>query len=301
MDPIQEYEERKALRRSRFRWRLIAAIAVIAAIGLYLSQIATPVGKHIARFEVAGIITDDPDRDALLKKIAEKDDAEALIVRIDSPGGTVAGSEALYESLRAVGETKPVVAVMREVAASGGYITALAADHVVARGNTITGSVGVIFTAPNVHELLDRLGLEVVEVRSGRLKAQPAPYNPVNPLVIEAEEALVADSFAWFTNLVKERRQLDENAMEIVKEGGVFTGRQAQEIGLIDTLGGEETAVAWLEAEKNIAPDRKILDYEVRGKPDGLLDLILKQIGLAGANGPSLDTALAPKLQALYR
>lgn len=301
MDPIQEYEERKALRRSRFRWRLIAAIAVIAAIGLYLSQIATPVGKHIARFEVAGIITDDPDRDALLKKIAEKDDAEALIVRIDSPGGTVAGSEALYESLRAVGETKPVVAVMREVAASGGYITALAADHVVARGNTITGSVGVIFTAPNVHELLDRLGLEVVEVRSGRLKAQPAPYNPVNPLVIEAEEALVADSFAWFTNLVKERRQLDENAMEIVKEGGVFTGRQAQEIGLIDTLGGEETAIAWLEAEKNIAPDRKILDYEVRGKPDGLLDLILKQIGLAGANGPSLDTALAPKLQALYR
>lgn len=301
MDPIEEYEERKRLRRSRFRWRVIAFIALIAAGALYLSQMKGPVGKHIARFDVSGVIVDDTDRDALLRRIAEKDEAEALIVRINSPGGTVAGSEALYESLREIGEKKPVVAVMSEVAASGGYIAALAADHVVARGNTITGSVGVVFTAPNAHELLDRIGVSMVEVKSGKLKAEPTPFKPVAPEVIAAEEEIVADSFQWFLDLVRQRRALSDNAMTVIRDGGVFTGRQAKEIGLIDAIGSENLAVAWLESEKSIAEDREIVDYDLRDDDTGFLDLILKQVGLGPAERSVLHGRLSPGLQAIWR
>lgn len=301
MDPIEEYEERRALRRSRFRWRLIAGIAAIAAAGLYFSQMKGPVGKHIARYAVTGIIVDDPARDELLKKIAEKDEAEALIVRIDSPGGTVAGSEALYESLREIGEKKPVVAVMREVAASGGYITALAADHVVARGNTITGSVGVVFSAPNAHELFERIGVQMVEVKSGPLKAEPTPFKPVDPVVIAAEEELVSDAFRWFTDLVEERRDLKGNALQVIKKGGVFTGRQAKEIGLIDAIGGEDIAVAWLKSEKNISDDREIVDYELKDDEGGLLNLIFQQVGLGPAARDRLEALGGPRLQAIWR
>ena len=132
-----------------------------------------------------------------------------MILRIDSPGGTTAGSEAIYEEIRASSaKDKPVVAVMDTVAASGGYITAIAADHIVARGNTITGSIGVIFSFPEVSQLLDTLGIKMEEIKSGDLKAEPSPYKPVPEKAREVSKAMVQDGFEWFTGLVAERRKL---------------------------------------------------------------------------------------------
>ncbi len=134
------YEERRRKwRRSAF-WRGVFVTLAVLAVAIYfiISGVGNrPVGPHVARFFITDIIYDDPARDFLLAEMAENDDVTAVILRINSPGGTTAGSEALFDSIRRISERKPVVAVMAEVAASGGYVTAIAADHVIARGNTI--------------------------------------------------------------------------------------------------------------------------------------------------------------------
>lgn len=295
MDMIEEYEERKRLRRSRFRWRVVAVLAVLGIGAMLLAQNKPKLGQHIARYTVEGVIVDDPARDKILKKIAEDDQVEALLLSIDSPGGTVVGSEILYESVREIAGEKPVVAVMRNVAASGGYMAAIAADHIVARGNTITGSVGVIAQMPNAHLLLDRIGVSMLEVKSGPLKAQPSPFQPVDPVAVSAKEDMVAESFAWFLDLVKQRRTLTESAVADIEAGGIYTGRQAKEIALIDDLGGEDEAVAWLEAEREIAADRKIIDYGVT--ENGPLDALADIFGFARVD----HSILSPGLFAIYR
>ena len=295
MDMIEEYEERKRLRRSRFRWRVVAVLAVLGIGAMLLAQNKPKLGQHIARYTVEGVIVDDPARDKILKKIAEDDRVEALLLSIDSPGGTVVGSEILYESVREIAGEKPVVAVMRNVAASGGYMAAIAADHIVARGNTITGSVGVIAQMPNAHLLLDRIGVSMLEVKSGPLKAQPSPFQPVDPAAVTAKEDMVAESFAWFLDLVKQRRTLTESAVADIEAGGIYTGRQAKEIALIDDLGGEDEAVAWLEAEREIAADRKIIDYGVT--ENGPLDALADIFGFARVD----HSILSPGLFAIYR
>jgi len=257
---------------------------------MFLAQAKPPVGQHIARYTVEGVIVDDPARDEILKKIAENDKVEALLLRIDSPGGTVVGSEILYESVRKIADEKPVVAVMRNVAASGGYMAAIAADHIVARGNTITGSIGVIAQMPNAHNLLDRLGVAVLEVKSGPLKAQPSPFQPVDPRAVTAKEDMVAESFAWFLDLVKQRRTLSDAAIDDIEAGGIYTGRQAKEIALIDDLGGEDEAIAWLEAEHEIAEDREIIDYGVT--ENGPLDAFADIFGFARVDRSILSSGL---------
>ena len=131
------------MRRLFTFWRIVALLALALAAWAIFSQ-SGPSGPYIARHEITGIIFDDADRAAVLRGIADDPLAQALVLRIDSPGGTVAGSEALFHAIREVAERKPVVAVMGEVAASGGYIAAIGADRIVARGNTLTGSIGVV-------------------------------------------------------------------------------------------------------------------------------------------------------------
>lgn len=290
MDMIEEYEERKRLRRSRFRWRVVAILAVVVVAAMLFPKTKPSTSQHIARYAIEGVIFDDPQRDKTLKKIAENDKVEALLLSIDSPGGSVVGSEILYESIRKVSKEKPVVAIMRNVAASGGYMAAIAADHIVARGNTITGSVGVIAQAPNAHELLDRLGVSVLEIKSGPLKAQPSPFQPLDLEALDAKQEMVAESFDWFLDLVKDRRTLSPAAIRQIEMGGVFTGRQAKQIALIDQLGGEDDAIAWLETQREIEKDLKIINYGAN-KQDRL-DKLLDFIGFARFDQSFLSTGL---------
>ncbi len=301
MNQIEEYEERKKLRRSRFRWRIIAGLAVLVAGGMVLAQMAPEPGPHVARFDVNGVITSDLDRTKLLRKIAENDQVQAILVRINSPGGTVTGSEELYDSLREIGETKPVVATMGDVAASGGYITALAADQVFAMSNTITGSVGVIFQSPNVHELMDKVGVQMVEIKSGELKAQPSPFKPVDPAIIVSEEVLVEDSFDWFVGLVQERREIGDNALSEVKRGGIFTGRMALERGLIDGLGGLDEARDWLDETHDIGSDLELVQYEVIQESPSPLGFLFGTKAGDALDALSLRDRFTTGLWAIYR
>jgi protease IV len=260
---IDHYINHLSLKKSLKRWRWIAvALGIIALIALFAQGGGNATrGDHIARLRVDGLITGNDVQLGLIKDIAEDETAKALIVRIDSPGGTTSGSEAIYEALRDVSAKKPVVAVMDSIAASGGYITALGADRIYARQNTITGSIGVIFQYPDVSQLLSNIGVKMEEIKSADLKAEPSMFKPTSDNAREAARVLVLDGFDWFKGLVAERRKLDAGRVAILADGRVYSGRQAVREGLIDALGAEEEAQAWLESDKSIAKDLKIEDW----------------------------------------
>ena len=253
--------ERRRIRRSLTFWRIAAIVAFVIAVIAFLPRSGGSTGDHIARVTISGMILDDPARDRVLAQLAEGSDVKALIVRIDSPGGTVAASEAIYEGLRRIGSDKPIVSVMNEYAASGGYVSAIAGDYIVARGNTLTGSIGVVSEIPNVAGLLDMIGVEVNRVKSALLKAEPSFTGSPSPQALKAQEAIILDMFAWFKGLVAERRGLEGQSLETVTDGRAFTGRQALDLGLVDALGDQETALDWLAKAHNIDRDLPVVDH----------------------------------------
>jgi protease IV len=260
---------KRRLRRSLAFWRVLAVLALVAGVFAYLLTDTTTVGgitraDHVARVKITGLITGDDRMLELLDRIKNANRVKAVLVRIDSPGGTTAGSEALYASLRQLAEEKPVVAVMDTVAASGGYIAALAADHIVARGNTITGSVGVLFQWAQVQELLRTLGIEMEAIKSGELKGEPNIFEPMTERERAVTEEMVNDSFRWFMSLVEERRQLSPAQIQLISDGRVFTGRQAVAEQLVDQIGGEDQARDWLDANRNIDRDLEVVEWEPR-------------------------------------
>jgi protease-4 len=187
-----------------------------------------------------------------------------VIVRIDSPGGTTAGSEQLHTALKNIAAAKPLVVVVDGLAASGGYIAAMSADHIVAQETSLVGSIGVLFQYPNVSDLLKTIGVKVEEVKSSPLKAAPNGFEPTSPEARAAIEALVKDSYAWFRGMVKDRRKMDDATLDQVTDGRVFTGRQGVALKLVDQLGNEKTAVAWLEKEKGIKADTPVRDWQLK-------------------------------------
>lgn len=302
MDVLERdfYEERRRKwRRSAF-WRgFLVAGALAMLLAFFVGSAAVEAARsQIARFEISGIITDDPKRDELLDKLAENDGVKAVLLRINSPGGTTAGSEALYAALRRIAERKPLVAQLGEVAASGGYIAAIAADHVVGRGNTLTGSIGVIMEYPDLTQVMDRLGIELETVRSSELKAEPSPFRPTNPAARAREEALVAESYRWFRGLVGERRKLEGAALDAVANGAVFTGRLAVENGLMDEIGGEPEARAWLESRDASLADLPVRDWEVE-RDRSLGSRILGQIAPTGGILGEISRWTSPMLYSI--
>jgi protease-4 len=264
--------DRRRMRRKLTFWRVFAVLlAIVAIVALTLrlsgrgSLLTADTGSYIARVTVNGIIRNDQDRVEALDRLA-RSRARAVVVHIDSPGGTAAGAEQLYASLREVATKKPMVVVVDGLAASGGYIAALSADHVVARSAALVGSIGVLVQYPNVVELLRTLGVKVEEIKSSPLKAAPSAFEPTSPEARAALESIVKDTYGWFRALVKERRNLNDSGLERVADGRVFTGRQAMELKLIDQIGGEDTAIAWLAKEKGIDAKWPVRDWRLKSR-----------------------------------
>src|SRR5437763_11392585 len=260
--------DRRRMRRKLTFWRVAAVVVAIAAI-VAVGVLATPGGRQalavsgsIARVHIDGLIRSDRERVEALERL-EKSSAAAVIVHVNSPGGTTAGSEQLYDALMRLKAKKPLVVVVEGLAASGGYITAIAADHIVVQQSSLVGSIGVLFQFPNFTELLKTVGVKVEEVKSSPLKAAPNGFEPTSPEARAALDALVKDSYAWFRGLVRERRGMDDALLEKVADGRVFTGRQAVDLKLVDQIGDEKAAVAWLVAEKKIKSDLPVRDYKL--------------------------------------
>lgn len=284
--------DRRRLRRKLTFWRVFAVVIAIAAIGVTGTLVARgragfSTTGSIARVNIEGLIRSDHDRVEALERL-EKSKAAAVIVHINSPGGTTAGSEQLYDSLVRLKAKKPLVVVVDGLAASGGYITAIAADHIIAQQTSLVGSIGVLFQFPNFSEVLKTIGVKVEEVKSTPLKAAPNGFEPTSPEARAALDSLVKDSYAWFKGIVKERRGMDDGQLEKVDDGRVFTGRQAVDLKLVDQLGDEKTAVAWLVQNKGVAKDLPVSDYKLTPRFGGLTllktaaSITLDALGLGG-------------------
>ena len=260
--------DRRRMRRKLTFWRVTAVVVALVAIGggalLFVpgSRLMPP-GAYISRIKIQGLIRGNQDRIEALERLG-RSRASAVIVHIDSPGGTTAGSEQLYDALRDLQSKKPMVVVVDGLAASGAYIATLSADHIIANETSLVGSIGVLFQYPNFTDVLKTIGIKVEEVKSSPLKAAPNGFEPTSPEARAAIEAIVLDSYAWFKDLVKNRRKMDNGQLTRVADGRVFTGRQAIGLKLVDGLGNEKTALAWLEKERKVPANTPVRDYSLR-------------------------------------
>lgn len=281
--------DRRRMRRKLTFWRVVAIVVLVIAIGAaaaaFGSRSGAIGGPYIARVKITGLIRDDDERVRQLDRLADSSLARAVIVHVDSPGGTTAGSEQLFDALSRVRAKKPVVTVVDSLAASGAYITALAGDYIVAKQTSLVGSVGVLFEYPNFAELLDKIGVKVESIKSSPLKAAPNGFEPTSPEARAAIQAIILDSYAWFKGLVQDRRRLDDQELAAVDDGRVFTGHQGIGLKLVDQIGDERAARDWLAKEKKISSDLPVRDYRLHSRLDDLPFLHAAAVALLNAAG----------------
>jgi protease-4 len=257
-------------RRARGFWRLIAFFALAALILALVGRFALgggPSPDRIARIVIDGTITTDPARVQVIEDLIEDDAVKAVIVAINSPGGTSAGGEEIYEALARLRAEKPVVAVLNELAASGGYMAAIGTDRIFTRRLSIVGSIGVFFQHVDASALLDTIGLDFDRVASGPLKGEPDFDGPIDPEVRTSLEALVNSSYDWFVDIVAERRGLTRAQTLVLADGRVFSGTDALDAGLVDAVGGEAEAITWLESEREITTELPVLTAYPQADP----------------------------------
>ena len=292
--------DRRRMRRKLTFWRvatvLIAVIAIVgvAAFAAIRSGVTGGATSGIARITIEGLIRTNQDRVEALDRLG-RSSAKAVIVHINSPGGTTAGAEQLYDALVQLRSKKPMVVVVDGLAASGAYIAAMSSDHIIAQQSSLVGSIGVLFQYPNVADLLKTVGVKVEEVKSSPLKAAPNGFEPTSPEARAALESIVKDSYAWFKGIVAERRHLVDAALDTVSDGRVFTGRQGLELKLVDELGNEQTAREWLAKEKNIDIKTPVRNYQLSPRFGDLPFIHVAVISLLNAVGL---TSVAHRLEA---
>ncbi len=257
--------DRHRLKRRVTFWRvtsiIIAVVLVATAIGRFSGATSR---SYIARLDVKQIIVNDPDRLRALDAIVSDSNIKALLVAINSPGGTVVGGETLYHALVRASDKIPVVAVMGDLATSAGYMIAVASDHIIAREGTITGSIGVLFQTSEITDLLGKLGISVEAIKSGPLKAEPSPFKKLTPAVRQATQMLVDDMFDMFVGMVANQRNMTPQKVRSLADGRVFTGRMALKEGLVDAIGGEREALQWLTEKKGLDGDLPVRKLKIK-------------------------------------
>jgi len=262
--------DRRRLKRRLIFWRVVAVLAVVGAMFVAANRQPGGLaglggGRHIARVVVRGIIGDSRSLLSAIEDVGKDRDAAAMIVAIDSPGGSYSGGEALTTAISKVAARKPVVAVMGGTAASAGYMIAMPASRVIARAGTITGSIGVILQTAEFSTLLDHIGVTADTIVSGPLKDQPNPVHKLSPEGRVVLQGLVTDLYEQFVGIVATGRHMDPDAVRKLADGRAYTGRQALGLGLVDAIGGEPEARAWLAETKGIGRETPVRDANARG------------------------------------
>lgn len=298
--------DRRRLKRRLTAWRIAAVAFGLLLLGVFVLSDQNMGGPgaflpHIARVSVSGIITDDRKMQELIDKVAKSDQVKAVILDINSPGGTTTGGEAMYDAVRRLSEKKPVVAVCGTLATSAAYIVALAADRIFVYGNTITGSVGVIFQWAEVTELLHTLGIKVEEVKSGPLKAVPSPFEPIDERAREITEEMVQDAKGWFVGLVGKRRDIEPSSVPGLTDGRIYSGRQAVDLKLADEIGDEKAAMSWLTKERNVPSGLKIVDWKPATESAGLFGWLFQSLAASIGLSAEKISDLASQISATLK
>ena len=271
---------------------MLAVLGVIglAALGAQTGGIAElSGGQHVTRISVSGIISSNRRLIEAVSALAKDTSVSAVVLTVDSPGGSVAGGESLHDALERVAAAKPVVTVMGGTAASAGYMISLPAARIFASNATLTGSIGVILETGNAAGLLDKLGISAEAIISGPLKDQPSFTHGLSPAGRDYLQGLVGDLFGQFVTMVAQARHLDEGHVRQLADGRAYTGRQAIGLGLVDEIGGEPEARAWLAKEKGVSVDLPIRPLRVGTWYDrtvsATMGLISQRLGLSSATG----------------
>ena len=202
-------------------------------------------GEKVGIIEVQGIITDSKKALQNLKRFREDDSIKAIVIRVDSPGGAVGPSQEIFREIRKTSKSKKVIASMGSIAASGGYYIAAGADGIVANPGTITGSIGVIMGFTNYQQLLSKIGLVPIVIKSGEYKDIGSPVRKMKP-----EEEKILKDFAskihrQFIQDIVDGRNMDKAKVESLADGRIFTGEESKKLGLVDRIGNFEDAVEW--------------------------------------------------------
>jgi protease-4 len=272
--------DRLYLKSQITKWRFFAILfAVIALIALLhrVSAQSSISGDYVARLTIDGVIGDNKKIYKLIDDAADNPRIKAVIVWLDTPGGSAVGGEEIYLHLRSLSQKKPVVAVMRSIAASAGYLSALGTDYIFARDGTITGSIGVIIETAEVTDLAQKIGIKPIVIKSSPLKGTPSFIEKDTPESDRVIQAVVNDFYGRFVEIVEQRRQLPhEKALELC-DGRVYSGKRAVDNKLIDAIGGEEDAMNWLSGKRHIKKDLNIKDIKVE-KEDSLLDELTQSV-----------------------
>ncbi len=261
-----------------YLWRSLALVVIVVLIllipGLDFTSFGSNInsGNIIARLYVTGVIDEDHERDKLIDQIKNDNRVKGVIVHIDSPGGTMVGSEGLYNSLRGLSAKKHVVAVMGNFAASGGYMVAIAADHIIAHNGTITGSIGVLLNSIEVVDLANKIGVNFRSLRAGEFKDSLSPFRKISEESEQQIQEVINDTYDYFLSLVAKRRSMNIEEVKERAEGKIYNGRQALLLSLIDQIGGEVEAINWLKGNNS---DGKLKDFFVKDKRNFLFSKIL--------------------------
>ena len=202
-------------------------------------------GQRVGIIEINGVILDAKKTIEDLKRFREDDTIRAIVVRVDSPGGGVAPSQEIYREVRKTRGKKKIVASLGSVAASGGYYVAAATDGIMADPGTLTGSIGVIMGFANYQEILQKIGLKPIVVKSGEYKDMGSPVRPMTPEEQRILEQLTRKIHQQFITDVAEGRGLPREKVEALADGRIFTGQDFKDLGLVDRLGNVEDAVEW--------------------------------------------------------
>lgn len=258
---------------------VVAIIAVVVLLGVLLAAVAGlgllagggtfgGGGKDkIAIIDVEGRLTSSERVVRLVKKAAHDSSVKGVVLRVDSPGGGVAAAQEIYQEVQRLRDAgKKVVASMGGVAASGGYYVACAADKIVANPGSITGSIGVILAIPNLEQLMNKVGLETVVIKSGQHKDIGSPVRAITPEELNILQGLVDDVHEQFIDVVAAGRDLPRERVLELSDGRAFSGRQARELGLVDELGDMEYAVQMAARMAGIAGEPEVVrERRVRG------------------------------------
>lgn len=282
--------EWRNLRRKLTFWRIASIILILGLVFAGWTAVTggdismTKSSDHIARIDISGVISDDKELLERLKAIETSPQVKGLIVSISSPGGTTYGGETIFKAIRKIAAKKPVVSDVRTLAASAGYMIAIAGDHIVAGESSITGSIGVIFQYPQLKPLLDKLGVSLEEIKSSPMKAEPSPFHPPSDDAKAMINAMVMDSYDWFVGLVVDRRKMSRDQVLGLANGTIFTGRQALKAGLIDELGGDDEIRAYLK-KHSVSATLPVVDWLPQNNSSdfflsGQLPYFVKLVGL---------------------
>ena len=256
--------DRRRLKRRLNFWRVAAVVAfTIAALVAFVPRTTGGSGAYVARVNVRGVITEDRKLLDAVAALAKNTNVKAVIVAVDSPGGSVSGGESLRAALIRVAAAKPVVTVMGGTAASAGYMIALPAARIFARDATLTGSIGVILQTGETSGLLERLGVTATAITSGPLKDQPSFTRPLTPEGRAYLDGLVQDFYDQFVTMVADARHMDKDRVKQLADGRAYTGRQALALNLVDEIGGEIEARIWLQQNRKVSDTLPVRDMQI--------------------------------------